>query len=41
MTNDKDIWLDANQVLDRLEKRGKMMVKKAKKAGQTKKTESN
>jgi len=41
MTNDKDIWLDANQVLERLEKRGKLMEKKAKKAGQTKKTESN
>ena len=39
MTNDKDIWLDANQVLERLEKRGKMMEKKAKKAEKTKKSE--
>lgn len=41
MANDKDIWLDANQVLERLEKRGKLIEKKAKKADKTNKIESN
>jgi len=39
LSHDKDIWLDANQVLERLEKRGKMIEKKAKKAEKTKKSE--
>lgn len=32
LINDKDIWMDAAQVLDRLEKRGKTIEKKVKKA---------
>ena len=39
MTNDKDIWLDAKEVLERLEKRGKILEKKQKKADKTKKIE--
>jgi len=38
MTNDKDIWLDSNEVIERLEKRGKMMQKKIKMDEKIKKT---
>jgi len=35
LINDKDIWMDANQVLERLEKRGKTIEKKTKAAAKT------